>query len=196
MSLFHKVYDLTDLLAENHGALARPILEAAGTDLTSWFDDETRDVKTHIDPVTNLEIPDVPMGRFVHVPPPEPVSTWKTDFGLPWWKDTKYCIGGLSTRTRMIRVVNTLTQDEHLLEVGSEETVAEIQDRYFDYNKHASSYVWKALEEGSFRPLDMEKTLADNGVEDETDELERLGIDPKDFIPVVHLYFRDDLTEA
>jgi hypothetical protein len=84
------------------------------------------------------------MGRFIHVPPSDPVSNWVNDFGLPWWKDDQqFCIGGLSRKTRHIRVVNTLTKDEHLLEVGSEETLLEIQDRYFDYNSHAASYTWK-----------------------------------------------------
>lgn len=52
-------------------------------------------------------------------------------------------IGQLSKKTRKIRVVNTLTTQDDLLEVCSEETLLEIQDRYTDYNKHAGSYTWK-----------------------------------------------------
>ena len=150
-------------------------------------------LKTFIDPVSNLEMPYVPRGRFIHVPPSDPVSTWRTDFGQPWWKvrgqrrlkalhacDTHvqllpqrrehtvcscttrvhtwlagvcraclpaqnedFVIGQLSKTTRKIRVVNTLTTQDDLLEVCSEETLLEIQDRYTDYNKHAGSYTWK-----------------------------------------------------
>lgn len=48
--------------------------------------------------------------------------------------------------------------------------------------------------EGEFRPLDMEKTLADNGVPDDSEEIALLGLDPADHIPIIHLYFNDDLT--
>ena len=54
-----------------------------------------------------------------------------------------FVIGQLSKTTRKIRVVNTLTTQDDLLEVCSEETLLEIQDRYTDYNKHAGSYTWK-----------------------------------------------------
>jgi hypothetical protein len=32
----------------------------------------------------------VVQGRFPHIPPLEPVNTWDTSFGLPWWKDRRY----------------------------------------------------------------------------------------------------------
>lgn len=197
VSLFNRVLDLTPLLAsEDFGELAAPIVAAAGEDVSHWFDADTGDLKFHIDPVTNLRMPYVPRGRFIHVPPTNPVSTWRTDFGKPWWKNEEFVIGRLSTKTRKIRVVNTLTTQDDLLEVCSEETLLEIQDRYTDYNKHAGSYTWKALDAGEFRPLDMELTLAENGVEDLTEEFAQLSIDPDEYIPVIHVYFNDDLTSA
>lgn len=93
-------------------------------------------------------------------------------------------------------MVNTLSGQTDMLEVASEETLTEIQDRYFEYNSHAGSYTWKALFEGAFRPLDMAKTLAENGVEDESEQFERLSIDPDLYTPTLHLYFNDDLTSA
>eukprot|EP00753_Platysulcus_tardus_P018646 PLAT6998.1.p1 GENE.PLAT6998.1~~PLAT6998.1.p1 ORF type:complete len:235 (+),score=90.41 PLAT6998.1:26-706(+) len=195
VSFFHRVYDLTPLLAKHGGLLAEPIVEAAGTDITSWFDEDTRDPKTHVDPKTGLVLPHTPHGRFIHVPPPEPVSSWRTDFGTPWWRDEEtYCIGSLSERTRFVLCVNVMTGTENRLEVASEETMEEVLDRYLEYNSHASSYTWKALEEGEFRPLDMHLTLEENGVEDETEELKRLGMDPDEYIPVLHLCYDDDLT--
>lgn len=138
-------------------------------------------------------------------------------------QDERCCIGTLSTRTRRVRVVNTLTEQETLLEVGSEETLEEIQDRYLEHNAHAGSYTWKALkvggpsahgtggasarsraharcatlpQDGEFRPLDMTLTLEENGVHDESDEFEELSISEDFYIPVLHLYFNDDLTVA
>mmetsp|Transcript_112816 Transcript_112816/g.313630 ORF Transcript_112816/g.313630 Transcript_112816/m.313630 type:complete len:222 (-) Transcript_112816:82-747(-) len=194
VSFFHKVYDLTTLLSEDHGTLAEPILLNAGKDITHWFDAESRDVKHRVDPETNLRVPHTPQGRFIHVPPSDPLSTWRTDFGKAWWKDDKYCIGTLSAKTRWLRVVNTMTSQSDLLEVASEETLNEIQDRYVEYNAHAGSYTWKALFEGEFRPLDMTQTLEANGVRDESEEFARLNMDPDEFIPVIHVYFNDDLT--
>ena len=61
----------------------------------------------------------------------------------PLFQDDRFVIGRLSKKTRKIRVVNTLTTQDDLLQVCSEETLLEIQDRYTDYNKHAGSYTWK-----------------------------------------------------
>ncbi len=88
-------------------------------------------------------MPYTPNGIFLHVPPPEPVTDWRNDFGTPWWRDEQYCIGNLSACTRKIQVVNTLNQQSTNLEVCSEETLGEILDRYLDYNAHAGSYTWK-----------------------------------------------------
>ena len=74
-------------------------------------------LKTHIDPVTGCRVPYSPMGRFIDVPPPCPRSDWANDFGLPWWKNDKYCIGNLSQKTRRLRIINTLTLQEQTIEV-------------------------------------------------------------------------------
>lgn len=49
---------------------------------------------------------------------------------LPWWQDPQYIIGDLTARTRVIRIINTLTHHEANLVVCREETLNEIQDRY------------------------------------------------------------------
>ena len=59
-----------------------------------------------------------------------------------------------------------------LFQVPSEETINEILDRYKKINAHAASYTWKRLG----KPLDMELTLSANGIPDETDEFEQLGV--------------------
>ena len=74
-------------------------------------------MKTHIDPVTGCRVPYTPMGRFIDVPPPCPRSDWANNFGRPWWRLDKYCIGNLSQKTRRLRLINTLTLQEQTIEV-------------------------------------------------------------------------------
>eukprot|EP00744_Colponema_vietnamica_P008708 GILI01012414.1.p1 GENE.GILI01012414.1~~GILI01012414.1.p1 ORF type:complete len:224 (-),score=41.67 GILI01012414.1:64-735(-) len=193
VSFFQKVYDLTPLLRMNTNSLAAPIIQAAGTDITDWFDHRTKDPKTFVDPDTGLEEFFTPMGRFIHCPPKGPRSDWANDFVTPWWRDEElYCIGSLTTKTRKLRVVNTLSHQEDVIDVACEETMNEILDRYLFFNRHAASYTWKRLG----RPLDMEQTLDQNGIPDETDEYKRLGIPENEYIPAVHIYFNDDLSVA
>jgi len=192
VSYFNNVYDLTPLLAEYEGSLAQPIVDAAGTDITHWFDERTRQPKTHIDPHTGLLEIFCPWGRYIHVPPQGPESGWATDFDIPWWENEQYYIGSFTKRVRKVTVLNFLTKQKNTLEIPYEETVGEIRERYLVFNAHAQSYTWKRLG----KPLDMDKTLQENGMKDETEEFQRLGIDPDDHIPVIHLHFTDDLTEA
>ena len=69
VSLFNQVFDLTKLLFENcDSELCDPIVLAAGTDITHWFDPITREPKTFIDPKTNLKTYYTPTGRYLHIP--------------------------------------------------------------------------------------------------------------------------------
>ena len=43
--------------------------------------------------------------------------------------------------------------------------------------------------------LNMNKTLQQNGINDESEPFYELNMDEDDFLPAVHLYFNDDLTE-
>ena len=143
----------------------------------------------------------IPQGRFVHVPPAEPVSDWDNSFEVPWWKDTSLKVGKLSASTRNLRVKNVLTGHEHMMEVPSEETVGQIRARYLEYNAHAASYTWKALKpnndkELEFQNLDHALTLQDNGIPDDQPTFESLGIASDFHTPVIHLYYDDDLTVA
>lgn len=42
----------------------------------------------------------------------------------------------------------------------------------------------------------MNKTLEENGVLDESEEYYKLSMNDEQFLPALHLYFNDDLTEA
>ena len=85
-----------------------------------------------------------------------------------------------------------ITKDDDVLEVASEENMHEIQERYIEMNDHAQSYTWKRLG----RPLDMDKTVEDNDIPDESEEFIELGMDEDMYIPAIHLYYNDDLTVA
>lgn len=198
VSVLGKVYDLTPLLSEHYmSPLIDPLVKYSGEDISHWFDPKTGDVKTRIDPVTNQVGYFTPLGRFVHVPCPPYQQPFENEIpcepgSLPWWKDDKYVIGKVSTKTRTIRIINTLTHHDHLLEVCQEETLNEILARYLDHNAHAASYTWKRMG----RVLDMDKTLEENGVSDEDEEFEQLCIKDDFYYPAIHLYFNDDLTVA
>ena len=85
-----------------------------------------------------------------------------------------------------------ITKDDDVLDVCSEENMHEIQERYIELNDHAASYTWKRLG----RPLDMDKTLEENDIPDETEDFLELGLDEDSYIPAIHLYYNDDLTVA
>ncbi|EGD76240.1 cytochrome b5 domain-containing protein 1 [Salpingoeca rosetta] len=191
VSFLGYVYDLTPLAKEHVGSpLLQPIVAVAGTDISHWFDETTQDLRKFVDPVTGLELPYTPHGRFVHVPPPCPTTSWATDFGIPWWKDTSRRIGRLSKRTRLIKVTNMLSSQSQTIEVCNEETLQQIESRYLEYNSHSQSYTWKHL--GNV--LDMGKTLGENGIEELSEEFYKLSIDQYEFVPEIQVYFNDDLT--
>jgi len=173
--------------------LIRPLLKYAGQDISEWFDSYTNDIKTYIDPISNLCSYYLPHGRFIDVPPMEPVTNWTFDAlndGIPWWQNWKFVVGLKSEKARNIRMVNTLTNQSNVIEVASEETLNEIQQfRYLSINKHSNSYQWKHQ---SFT-LDMNKTLNENGIKDEDELFDELKIYDQ-YIPSIYIYFNDDLT--
>ncbi|GAA57481.1 Cytochrome b5 domain-containing protein 1 [Clonorchis sinensis] len=187
VSFLGKVYDFTPLCAQHKGdVLLRPLLNEAGKDISHWFDPRTGDIRYHVDPETHCLVPYTPHGRLIHIPPPYPTTDWATDFGTPWWKDEKYLIGYLTKRTRFVRIINTLALKENEIEVCVEENLVDILARYLPFNAHAASYTWKY----NGVVLDMYKTLEENGVKEENEDIEAM------FMPQLHLYYNDDLTEA
>ena len=110
MLSLHRGNGLSSVSSSKYGAVSRP---------TSFFSLHplSTQLKTHANPLTGCIVPYTPMGRFIHVPPPCPRSDWANNFGKPWWKNEKYCIGVLSSKTRRVRVINTLTLQEQIIEV-------------------------------------------------------------------------------
>ncbi|EPY26721.1 cytochrome b5 domain containing 1 [Strigomonas culicis] len=153
-------------------------------------------MKSCVDEKTGFRTYAQPYGRFPHVPTLFPDSNIDLDYDVPWWADPAYVIGELTSRTRQIRIVNTLNGDEVLLQVCAEETLNDIvRERYVYINSHALSYTWKRLDPEP-RELDMALTLDGNGIQDETESFEALGLNADYYIPAIHLYYNDDLTEA
>eukprot|EP01029_Cantina_marsupialis_P027603 TRINITY_DN773080_c0_g1_i1.p1 TRINITY_DN773080_c0_g1~~TRINITY_DN773080_c0_g1_i1.p1 ORF type:complete len:214 (-),score=36.83 TRINITY_DN773080_c0_g1_i1:142-783(-) len=189
VSIFGKVYNLTDLVDQHAGSML-PILKFAGEDITFMFDSESKEIKTHVDPKSQLEVVYLPHGAFLHAEPVGPNFELEAP-KIQWWKDESLIVGDLTKKTREIRIKNTLTEQQITLEVCSEETMHGILNRLVSYNDHATSYTWKTLKGEEFVPLDMEKTLEENGIPDERDQYEELSLDDDFYIPVVHLYFQD-----
>jgi len=157
------------------------------------------ELKWHVEPATGLRAPYCAEGAFVHVPRVAPSAEQDVaELALPWWRDERFVAGRLTARARRVRVVNSLTSHEHVLEMGVENTVEDLQARYLEHNAHCGSYSWKALVHGAFRPLDVHKTLEENGVLDDAEELDRLGMDADapDFLIDLIIAFNDDLTVA
>lgn len=192
VSFLGYVWDLTKLVQENKNDLGiNPIVKAAGTDISHWFNPNTGDIRTRFDPISELEVPHLPFDNLLHVRSPEPVSCEKPIL-KPWWKDESQKIGRLSKNPRFIRILNTLTSKEDIIEVAGEETLNDILTRFKKINSHAESYTWKFLG----RVLTMEKTLEQNGIIDESAKFARLNLDYDMYIPAILIYFNDDLTVA
>jgi hypothetical protein len=54
-----------------------------------------------------------------------------------------------------------------------------------EINAHAKGYMWKRLAS----LLDMNLTLQENGIPDEEDIFDQLGMNSDQWLPVIHLYF-------
>ena len=128
-----KVYDVSPLLLQHmKDSLATPLIDAAGTDVSHWFDPLTRNPKTRVSPLSNCTEVHCPQGRFLHVPPEKPEQGFSTEVTTPWWLDEKsYGIGRLAEKTITLKVCNTLSKQTVTMTVPVEETVAEIEERYF-----------------------------------------------------------------
>ena len=83
VSFFFKVYDLSKLIQKHYGPEVDPIVKAAGTDITHWFDAKTHEPKTFISPNSKIIEYYLPNGRYLHIPPYGPDSSWDNSFKTP-----------------------------------------------------------------------------------------------------------------
>ena len=135
LSLLGRVLDLTNLVSRHTGSAVQPLIDAAGTDVSHWFDPSTGDVRTHVSPITEHEAPYTPRRNggvaFLHVPDHSRVaSDVEAPPEVPWWRDESLVVGRLTARSRKVRLLNMESTLEVTLEVPSEEIIADIAARY------------------------------------------------------------------
>jgi hypothetical protein len=192
VSFLDHVWDLTALVKGHANEEEyQPIIRAAGSDISHWFNPLTQDIRTIIDEEREMEIPHLQAATLLHVPKIG-AGTGVVPPSQPWWKNESQKIGKLSKNPRWIRLLNTLTGLEDWLEVAGEESMNDILERFKRINAHADSYTWKFQR----RTLQMEKTLDQNGILDESALFARLNLDYDMYIPCIMIYFNDDLTVA
>jgi len=81
VTFFGDVYDLSSLVQKNrHLSEVEPIIQAAGSDITHWFDDKTRGPRTFVNGKGEEE-KYIPHGKFLHIDLPADSMT------IPWWKN-------------------------------------------------------------------------------------------------------------
>jgi hypothetical protein len=89
-----------------------------------------------------------------------------------------------------------LTKKEDVIKVCGEETISERQDSYMEFNKKSRSYTWKFTKEDEIIELELSKTLEENGIPDESEKFLKFGLNDDFDIPVLHIYYNDDLNYA
>ena len=185
MAFFNDVYDLTELIQKNrHLPEVEPMIQAAGTDITHWFDSKTKEPRKMIDH-SGKAVYYCPNGPFLNLDTSEDITA------IPWWKNQDYMVGKLTKKSQMIRIINTLSDTEDKLEVPQEETIWEILDRYEEVNSHARSYTWKR----KGKILNMDASLKDNGIIDQSEEYVDFEVPEElQYVPAIHIHFNDDLT--
>ena len=185
VSLFGKVYDITDSICNNKiRPEAETLYKYAGKDVTHFFDPKTKkpyQMQRELQAITKSL-------------PKERIDELKSSSNskLFWYEDESLIVGKMTEREIKIRFVNTLNYIEHTLVVPIEETLNEICHRYFSMNKHAQSYTWKDI---NGCVLNMDLTLKDNGITERYNELEYINVPEEEiYLPTIYLYFNDDLT--
>ncbi len=84
VSLFGDVLDITQLVQTHYTAEAEPLVKAAGTDITHWFDPKTREPKSFVNPKTQLREYFAPNGLYLQLPPAGPSSTFEPSTDVPY----------------------------------------------------------------------------------------------------------------
>ena len=162
VSIFHEVFDLTNFIQENYSPLMEPLIKAAGTDISHWFDPKTKDPKTCILPGTCLLSYFSPDGLYPNIPPSFPDAEWNYNFDLPWWKNENYKIGN-----NEINSLKELKENEQNLPVIIVFTYAKRENEVISMKKHVN----KLFQDLPFIPVLARK------VETKTETIKSYGLD-------------------
>jgi hypothetical protein len=115
VTLFGEVYALTRCIQENiSNSLATPLIEAAGTDITFWFDSSSREPRVRVNLTTGEREFYCPGGKYLHV---------DSDSEVKWWKNAANIIGKLTKKPKRIKIMNMINDHTTILEVPLEETI-------------------------------------------------------------------------
>lgn len=90
VSMFDYVHDLTLLIQTNYGIYTEPLVQAAGTDISHWFDPKTKEPKSFVNPETNIKEYFAPNGPYLQIPLSGPNSSFNNDFETPYYFKKKY----------------------------------------------------------------------------------------------------------
>eukprot|EP00076_Gallus_gallus_P029641 XP_015153815.1 cytochrome b5 domain-containing protein 1 [Gallus gallus] len=193
LSALGRVYDLGPLLRERRGDVTlAPLLGAVGTDVSHCFDPESGDPLPRVEPRTGQTGSRYPLGTPGSSQSLTPRSDGAPPLDAAWWRDPRLQVGRLTAAPRLLRLCNTLTGQNCVVEVCGEEPVGEALWRAKAWKEQLERYT--ACYGGV--PLRLHLSLEQNGIPDSTSELRSLRLDPKDFIPTVLLYFNDDAGNA
>ena len=178
--LFGLIYDITPLVPTG---LFQQFVNHAGHDLSLFFDEQTHEPRTRIDPQTHQSVPLI-----------DHLSAIQAHNSAPFWQTTDYLIGRLIEHPRLIRLLHSFDPlHPHLLEVDDDETVGQIAKKFLAHNAHVFSYTWRY----DGRTLDFHKTLRENGIDnDEVQHEKYIWRSNTDFHPTIVLHYTDDLTIA
>jgi len=181
--IFSYIYDITSVIKKLQGTSAyQQLIDYAGHDISSWFDEQTHEPRRRIDPQTNKSILLI-----------KNLSIIET-LGTPFWKTNDLLIGQLTKNCRFIRLIHNFSpKHPYLLEVAEEETIGQIARKFLKYNSHIFSYLWRY----NGQILDFNKTLTENGIPNEEFIHDKYGWrSDNENCPTIILYFSNDLTIA
>ncbi|CAF2741821.1 unnamed protein product [Rotaria sp. Silwood2] len=181
--IFSYIYDITSLIKKTKGTRVHQLLiDYAGQDISSWFDEQLHEPRKRIDPHTHESVLLI-----------KDLSIIET-FGTPFWQTKDLLIGRLIEHSRYIRLIhNFFPKHSYLLEIAEEETIGQIAKKFLKYNSHIFSYIW--LYNG--KKLDFNKTLTENGIPNEEFFHDTYGWrSDNENCPTILLLYSDDLTIA
>ena len=160
MIIGDKVVDVSKVLASDRSTL----LLAAGKDISHWFDiseNGVANLKTLADSTTGLPNPCTPDGPFPGVWPVAPRTDFDCSAAKSWWQNEDLVVGKVAQNPFLLRIVNTLTGRESVLECDEGETIAAIQARYADlFNSNQSAYDWKGITKQGYVSLNSALSIA------------------------------------
>ncbi len=181
--IFSDIYDITSLIQKIQGTSAyQQLIDHAGQDISSWFDEQTHEPRQRIDPQTSESVLLIPNLSIIE------------RLGPPFWKTKDFLIGRLTEHSRYIRLLHHFSpQHPYVLEVAEEETIGQIAKKFLKHNSHIFSYLWRY----NGQILDFNKTLTENGIPNDELFHDKYGWrSDNENCPTIFLYFSDDLTIA